>query len=110
LIEQGLERANLDAIKKTAFLEGFLLAAILDGGIMAGCLDAPAQNADQAWLKSSGVIDPRDLRALGSGALEQSAVEELKAGPWKPCFRKSDGTRRRSCCRADDSRHSPAIP
>jgi hypothetical protein len=71
--------------RKTDFPEGFLpavihaaiLAAILPGGIMAGCLDAPAQTADQAWLKSSGVIYPRDIRALGSGALEQSAVEEL---------------------------------
>ena len=74
--------------RKTDFPEGFLpavihaaiLAAILPGGILAGCLDAPAQTADQAWLKSSGVIFPRDIRALGSGALEQSAVEELQRG------------------------------
>jgi alpha-glucuronidase len=63
--------------KKIAFLGGFLLAAILPGS-----LAARAQTADQAWLKYDGVsgrvIYPRDIRALGSGALEQSAVDELK--------------------------------
>jgi hypothetical protein len=39
-----------------------------------------AQTADRAWLKSSGVIYPRNIRALGSGALEQPAVEERKRG------------------------------
>jgi alpha-glucuronidase len=70
--------------RKIAFLEGFLLATILAGCILAGSLDAPAQTADQGWLKSSGVggraIYPREIRALGTGALEQSAVEELKRG------------------------------
>jgi alpha-glucuronidase len=66
--------------RKIAFLEGFLFAAILAGGIITGCVDVPAQTADQAWLKSSGVIYPRDIRALGSDALEQSALEELKRG------------------------------
>ena len=74
--------------RKTDFLEGVLRAAIpaaipaaiLSGGILAGCLDARAQSADQAWLKSDRMIAPGDIRALGSGALEQSAVEELKRG------------------------------
>jgi alpha-glucuronidase len=66
--------------RKIAFLEGFLFAAMQAGGIITGSVDAPAQTADQAWLKSSGVIYPRDIRALGSDALEQSAVEELKRG------------------------------
>ena len=55
------------------------MAAILTGGIMAVRLDT-AQAADRAWLKSSGVIYPRNIRALGSGALEQPAVEERKRG------------------------------
>ncbi|MDE3186027.1 MAG: glucosiduronase [Acidobacteriota bacterium] len=41
-----------------------------------------AQTADQAWLKYRGMqgrtFFPRDIRALGSGAMEQSAVQELK--------------------------------
>ncbi|HLY42394.1 MAG TPA: alpha-glucuronidase family glycosyl hydrolase [Terracidiphilus sp.] len=41
-----------------------------------------AQAADPAWLRYPGVngetLFPRDIRALGSGAIEQSAVEELK--------------------------------
>jgi len=53
-----------------------------------------AQTADQAWLRyshaSGHVIVPLDIRALGSGLLEQSAVQE---------FERSEGdmaTRRRS--------------
>jgi alpha-glucuronidase len=66
--------------RKIAFHEGFLLVAILAGGFLAGGRAVNAQTADQAWLKSSGVTYPRDIRALGSGALERSAVEELKRG------------------------------
>jgi len=45
-------------------------------------LTASAQTADQAWLRYSGMngrtFFPRDIRALGPGAVEQSAVQELK--------------------------------
>jgi len=50
--------------------------------VLASRLAAPAQTADQAWLRYPGfggrTSFPRDIRALGSGAIEQSAVQELK--------------------------------
>jgi len=43
---------------------------------------AHTQTVDQAWLRPSNrtsrVLYPRDVRALGKGAIEQSAVEELR--------------------------------
>ena len=49
---------------------------------VAGCLAAGAQTAGQAWLGYPGasehILFPRQIRALGSGRLEQSAVAELK--------------------------------
>jgi alpha-glucuronidase len=52
----------------------FVLASLSGTGLAA-------QTADQAWLRypSSGrTMFPRDIRALGPGSLEQSAVQELK--------------------------------
>ncbi|HEY1159583.1 MAG TPA: alpha-glucuronidase family glycosyl hydrolase, partial [Terracidiphilus sp.] len=49
--------------------------------LLVSGLTAPAQTADQAWLRypSSGrTLIPRAIRALGPGQLEQSAVQELK--------------------------------
>lgn len=63
--------------KKIALLTSMAIAASL-GGTPA----LRAQTADQAWLKYRGsvvhVIIPRQIRALGPGALEQSAKEELR--------------------------------
>jgi alpha-glucuronidase len=49
--------------------------------MLASIMAANAQTADQAWLRYSGnwrAMYPRDIRALGIGALEQSAVQELR--------------------------------
>jgi len=60
-------------------LVGMIVLAVLGIG-----LGANAQTADQAWLRYSPqshtfrLFFPRDVRALGSSALEQSAVGELK--------------------------------
>ncbi len=63
--------------KKIGFSAAVLLLAAT-GAI------ARAQTAEQGWLKYTGghanAGIPQNLRALGSGALEQSAVEELKRG------------------------------
>jgi len=51
------------------------LVAVLSAAALA------AQTADQAWLRypsSARTFFPRDIRAIGPGALEQSAVQELK--------------------------------
>ncbi len=61
----------------------FFLASLLAAAFAAGML-AHAQTADQAWLHYAGgrgrFAIPATVRALGSGALEQSAVQELKRG------------------------------
>jgi alpha-glucuronidase len=57
-------------------LRGLGIAALVATG-----LSASAQTADQSWLRypsSARFIPPHDIRALGSGSLEQSAVQELK--------------------------------
>jgi alpha-glucuronidase len=45
---------------------------------------APAQTADQAWLRYGGshgrFVIPLEVRALGNGTLEQSAAHELQRG------------------------------
>jgi alpha-glucuronidase len=57
------------------------LAAVL---VLAAGLAAPAQTADQAWLRSSGyhgrTVVPLQVRVLGSGMLLQSAASELQRG------------------------------
>ena len=67
-------------LKKIGKKIGF--AAVLAGAMSAGA--AWAQTAEQAWLKYMGghanAGIPQNVRALGSGVLEQSAVEELKRG------------------------------
>lgn len=64
--------------KKIDFLAGAALFAALF--LIASA--SQAQTADQAWLRYSGssarMIIPLNIRALGSGAVEQSAVSELK--------------------------------
>ena len=51
-------------------------------GLLVASIAASAQTADQAWLDRKGSYThftfPRQIRALGPGLLEQSAVEELK--------------------------------
>jgi alpha-glucuronidase len=57
-------------------LRGLAIAALVATG-----LSASAQTADQAWLRypaSNPTSFPREIRALGPGLLEQSAVEEIK--------------------------------
>jgi alpha-glucuronidase len=50
--------------------------------LLGGSLSVTGQTADQAWLRYPGFggrsFIPRDIRALGTGILEQSAVQELK--------------------------------
>ena len=62
----------LGCVKCTVHLAGLLAAG-------SACL---AQTADQAWLRYSNhsdrMIIPLQMSALGSGALEQSAIAELK--------------------------------
>ena len=52
--------------------------------LLVGGLTAPAQTADQAWLRygssNSPNLIPQKVRALGDGTLEQSAVHELQLG------------------------------
>jgi len=56
-----------------------LFAALL---VLAGGLTASAQTADQAWLRYDGshsrILIPLQVRALGAGALEKSAIQELR--------------------------------
>ena len=63
----------------TDFLAALLLAAAFASGTIA-C----AQTEDQAWLRYAGGHQrstiPASVRALGSGMLEQSAVQELQRG------------------------------
>ncbi|HEX4757083.1 MAG TPA: alpha-glucuronidase family glycosyl hydrolase [Terracidiphilus sp.] len=65
--------------KKIDFVAGILVAAMLSPGFAYS-----AQTADQAWLRYEGFHGrtkvPQTVRALGSSALEQSAVRELKRG------------------------------
>ncbi len=50
--------------------------------VLAGGMAAPAQTAEQAWLRyddsRSRIIIPLKVRALGAGALEKSGVQELQ--------------------------------
>jgi hypothetical protein len=63
--------------KKIDFRAAFAFVAVL-----AASSAALAQTADQAWLRYTGhtarVLYPRDVRALGTGAIEASAVQELR--------------------------------
>src|ERR1700691_4576002 len=63
--------------KAPTLLRKLVFAILLTGGLVAS-----SQTADQAWLSYPGVGGrtsfPRDIRALGSAVLEQSAVQELK--------------------------------
>jgi len=64
------------AKKRIEFFASLIIAILL-----AGALAASSQTADQAWLRYPGPngrwLFPRDIQALGSGALEQSALQEL---------------------------------
>ena len=60
-------------LKKTAFFLGFSFAL--------GTAMAVAQSADEAWLRPiarENLILPLHVRALGTNALEQSAIDALK--------------------------------
>ena len=65
--------------KKIGLVAGIFVAAMLVPGFAWS-----AQTADKAWLRYSPMahtvrpIFPRNVRALGTSALEQSAVNELK--------------------------------
>jgi alpha-glucuronidase len=64
---------------KINFLAAFVLVTVL-----AASSAAPAQTADQAWLRYSGYHGrteiPLRVRALGKSALEHSAAQELQRG------------------------------
>src|SRR5579871_6494756 len=63
-------------LKKTAFFLGF--------GIVLGSASAMAQTADEAWLRPMAIDQrtlPLNVRALGTGVLEKTAVDELKRIP-----------------------------
>jgi alpha-glucuronidase len=72
-----MEKRLVWAKRKTDFLAGTLVTAVLGAGLASN-----AQTADQAWLRygshSARMIIPLKMRALGSGELEQSAVAELR--------------------------------
>jgi len=61
------------------FLPAFLLVSLFVAGSAVH-----AQTEDQAWLRYTGAHErtsiPASVRALGSGVLEQSAVQELQRG------------------------------
>ena len=72
------------------------LPAIFVGAFFCGSGLAAQAQADEAWLRYAEVHGPdlpialMQVRALGNGVLEQSAVDELKhgipeiAGAWRP--------------------------
>jgi alpha-glucuronidase len=71
------------AQRKIDFRNGLAGAALMMG-LFASALPVAAQTADQAWLRSSAphgkAALPLQVRALGNGALEQSAARELRLG------------------------------
>ena len=70
------------SLKKIDFLLRATRRAVLLTTLSAATIASVAQTADQAWLRyasnSPRMIIPLNIRALGSGAMEQSAVAELK--------------------------------
>ena len=62
----------------------FFDGIFVGGRFRSGSCSGAAQTADQAWLRYAGgqahSAIPASVRALGSGALEQSAVHELQRG------------------------------
>ena len=69
-------------MKKTAFPGRIARRVSLFAALFAFGSACIAQTADQAWLRygnhSTRMVIPLKMRALGSGALEQSAIAELK--------------------------------
>src|SRR5581483_9642421 len=69
-------------LKKIDFLAGNSLPATFFVALLFATQFCPAQTADQAWMRYSRhaahIFFPRNVTALGTGALEQSAVAELK--------------------------------
>jgi alpha-glucuronidase len=69
-------------LKKIDFAGRAIQCAFLLTALSAATLACVAQTADQAWLRyasnSPRMIIPLNIRALGGGAVEQSAVAELK--------------------------------
>src|SRR6516225_754531 len=58
-------------------------ASVFAALLLFACAFAPAQTADQAWLRyglipGGCVAFPLKVRALGSGIIERSAVAELE--------------------------------
>lgn len=77
MITRPVARLKKINFRRPIFRCTLQLAALLAAGSVC-----PAQTADQAWLRygnhSTHMIIPLKIRALGNGALEQSAVAELK--------------------------------
>jgi len=69
------------SILRPGIAQIFFLELVLTALPACG-ITATAQTADQAWLRYQGhtarVLYPRDVRALGTGAIEKSAVQELR--------------------------------
>jgi alpha-glucuronidase len=70
-------RRNLKS-RKIDFFNAIAFVALF----AAGAITAGAQTADEAWLNDSTrhfpMCIPRPVRSLGEGAVEQSAIQELK--------------------------------
>ena len=68
--------------EKIDFAERAIKNAFLLTALSAATIACVAQTADQTWLRytnsSPRMIIPLNIHALGSGAVEQSAVAELK--------------------------------
>ena len=69
---------------RTLGVPGKQIGLVILGLAMLAGTAARAQTAEQAWLKYMGghanAGIPQNVRALGGGVLEESAVEELKRG------------------------------
>jgi alpha-glucuronidase len=69
-------------LKRIDFMGREIKSAFLLTVLSAAAVAGVAQTADQAWLRyannSPRMIIPLNIHALGSGAVEQSAVAELK--------------------------------
>lgn len=77
-----MENRSAVNLKKIDFLAGFIVHGMAFAALLAVGSTCSGQTADQAWLRygnhSVRMIIPLKMRALGSGALEQSALAELK--------------------------------
>ena len=81
---RGTTVAMREGWVRTLGVPGKQIGLVVLGLAMLAGTAARAQTAEQAWLKYMGghanAGIPQNVRALGGGVLEESAVEELKRG------------------------------